>query len=157
MHYQPISSRIALLAVAFLLFPSAFILAQGPLTPPGPPAPTMKTLQQIEPRTPIGTLPYTVNDSGSYYLTANLTGAAGSDGITILASDVTLDLNGFTMTGVGGGANSGISLAASSGNVTVRNGTLRGWGSSGVYAILASDCRFQDLQAIGNGGRGIST
>ena len=81
---------------------SAF--AQGSLTPPGAPAPTMKTLQQVEPRTPISALPFTISNSGSYYLTANLTGAAGSDGITILASDVTLDLNGFTMTGVRSGA-----------------------------------------------------
>ena len=29
------------------------VFAQGSLTPPGAPAPTMKTLAQIEPRTPI--------------------------------------------------------------------------------------------------------
>jgi hypothetical protein len=36
---------------SFLLLPSAF--PQGSLTPPGTPAPTMKTLEQIEPRTPV--------------------------------------------------------------------------------------------------------
>jgi hypothetical protein len=43
---------------------SAF--GQGPLTPPGPPALTMKTLQQIEPRTPISSVPVTITTSGSY-------------------------------------------------------------------------------------------
>ena len=40
-----------ILLSALLLPPSAF--GQGSLTPPGAPTPTMKTLDQIEPRTPI--------------------------------------------------------------------------------------------------------
>jgi len=38
---------------------------QGSLTPPGTPAPTMKTLAQIEPRTPISFLPVTLSQPGS--------------------------------------------------------------------------------------------
>ena len=34
--------------------------AQGPLTPPGAPAPTMKTLAQVEPRIAITNAPYTI-------------------------------------------------------------------------------------------------
>jgi hypothetical protein len=48
-------------------------LGQGVLTPPGSPAPTMKTLSQVEPRTPISSVPYTITESGSYDLTTNLT------------------------------------------------------------------------------------
>jgi len=52
-------------------------LAQGSLTPPGAPAPTMKTLDQIEARTPITntTNLVTISQPGSYYLTHNLTSA----------------------------------------------------------------------------------
>ena len=84
----------------------------GPLSPPaGAPAQTMKSLDQMEPRTPLvagapgvfiatgafGTGTININASGSYYLTANLT-VTGSDGIRINSSGVTLDLCGFTIT-----------------------------------------------------------
>src|SRR5437762_3077985 len=69
---------------------------QGPLTPPGPPAPLFKTLQQIEPRTPISSAPFTISAPGSYYLTTNLTGGTG---ITISANEVNLDLMGFRLVG----------------------------------------------------------
>src|ERR1041385_7160549 len=70
--------------------------AQGNLTPPGAPAPTMKTLAQIEPRTPIATAPFTITAGGSYYLTTNVSVVTG-DAITIATNNVTLDLNGFTI------------------------------------------------------------
>ena len=72
-------------------------LAQGDLTPPGAPAPTMKTLDQIEARTPISILPYTIDSSGSYYLTNNI--STDGDGIIISSNNVSLDLNGFTISG----------------------------------------------------------
>src|SRR5437870_4623321 len=71
-------------------------LAQGSLTPPGAPAPSMKTLAQIEPRTAISSAPYVISLPGSYYLTTNVSVAA-SNAITISANQVTLDLNGFTI------------------------------------------------------------
>lgn len=73
------------------------VLAQGSLTPPGQPAPTMKTLDQIEPRTPISALPFSISSPGSYYLTGNLTATADGASITVSADDVMIDLNGFTL------------------------------------------------------------
>jgi hypothetical protein len=73
-------------------------LAQGPLTPPpGAPAPTMKTLEQIEPRTPISALPFTISSPGSYYVSGDLVVVANQHGISIDASNVTLDLGGFEL------------------------------------------------------------
>ncbi len=74
--------------------------AQGNLTPPGAPAPTMKTLDQIdaklEKRTPISSLPFTISQSGSYYLTGNL---SGTSGINVNVGNVVIDLNGFDLRG----------------------------------------------------------
>jgi hypothetical protein len=94
------TTGLTLLALvsAFSLQPLA-LLSQGSLTPPGAPAPTMKTLQQVEPRTPISSLPCAISNSGSYYLTTNLFGSDGQDGIIVSANNVTLDLNGFVLDG----------------------------------------------------------
>lgn len=103
------------------------IHAQGSLTPPsGTPAPVMKSLAQVEPRTPISNAGYTISTPGSYYLTTNL--VANTDGIFINASGVTLDLNGFTIknTSFGAYAYSGISIGPSARNVTIKNGFIQG-------------------------------
>ena len=97
------------------------LLAQGPLSPPGAPAPAMKTLTQIEPRTPISAT-MSISQPGSYYLTSDVAGQ-----ITIAANDVTLDLNGFTVrpeTGDGIGILSGNPRT----NVTIKNGSVVGNG-----------------------------
>ena len=102
------------------------LLAQGPLTPPGAPAPTMKTLDQIEPRIPISSLPYTISTSGSYYFTGNLVFSdVGGDAITISASNVTLDLMGYTLSSTAGVTGAAIFSTAASG-ITIRNGKIKG-------------------------------
>ena len=122
-------TKLVLLALvsAFSLQPSA-LLAQGSLTPPGAPAPTMKTLTQVEPRTAISSVPFTISAPGSYYLTTNLTVSSGN-GITISSGNVTLDLNGFVLQGVSG-SGSGILVSSTYTNITVRNGTITGWGGT---------------------------
>jgi hypothetical protein len=115
---------IALAMLSTLLQPST-AFGQGSLTPPGAPAPTMMTLSQIEPRTPIASVPFTITASGSYYLTTNLYAATGT-GITISNNSVTVDLNGFALTG-GASSAYGVYVPASQTNVTVRNGSIIGW------------------------------
>jgi parallel beta-helix repeat protein len=143
------SLRCALLSALLILNPSDFILAQGPLTPPGAPAPTMKTLDQIEPRTPISSLPFTITNSGSYYLTGNLTSAGG--GIIIQTDEVTLDLMGFTLSG---GTGSGIYISGNLNNIVIRNGTVRDW-TNGIDIPGARNSQLESLRVFNNGTYGI--
>ena len=144
--------KIALLLPVALLLTALPCAAQGPLTPPGAPAPTMKTLEQIEPRTPISSADYVISNSGSYYLTSNLTAAAGQNGITVDSDDVTIDLNGFTLTGSGATSGHGIYQADTLRNLRVHNGNVVQWGGlgrSGVYADGKNN-QFDHIQAATN-------
>jgi hypothetical protein len=100
------------------------VFGQGSLTPPAGPEPTMKTLAQIEPRIPISSAPFTINQSGSYYLTSNLAVSTG-DAINILVSNVTLDLNGFTISSTAPSA-TGIAIRINGGlkNLVIQNGFI---------------------------------
>jgi hypothetical protein len=119
----------------FIRLPS--VLGQGSLTPPGAPGPTMLTLSQIEPRTPISSAPFMIAQPGSYYLTTNLTVNSGN-AITIATSGVTLDLNGFTISSTAGSAAGyGILLVNGPQNLTIANGHIQGGvtnNGSGVYS-----------------------
>ncbi len=117
----------ALLALALLTLPAS-LFAQGTLNPTAPPGPTMLTLSQVEPRTPItNTTAATISASGSYYLTGNIT-VSTNNGITINASGVTLDLNGFTVSSTAPTANgTGILLNNSqNNNIQILNGNITG-------------------------------
>lgn len=148
---------LAVLLTAFLAAP--FALA-GDLAPPGAPAPTMKTLDEVEPRIPIGPLTtpgdadsvHRIDKPGSYYLTGNLAGQVGKHGVEIVANDVTLDLMGFTLTG-GTGSLSGIFSTRT--NLVVRNGVIRQWDGWGVNLSQGFSCVAADLIAADNGAGGV--
>jgi parallel beta-helix repeat protein len=121
----------------------------GSLTPTDPPASTMKPLNEVEPRIAISSLPYTINQSGSYYLTRSVHSA--DSGIWISVDNVTLDLMGFTLEGSGNDY-SGILIASGSQtieNVVVRNGIVRNF-QWGVRCNAAENCRFEGVIAADN-------
>jgi parallel beta-helix repeat protein len=153
-----------------LYFPAALLLstlnfqpstfAQGSLTPPGTPAPTMKTLDQVEARTIVNaantpgdaTNTFIISQPGSYYLTGNITGASGKHGISIQADGVTLDLNGFVLLSGGSGTVRGVNVPAAQTNFFVRNGTVRGWTDGGIRTDLSTNTLAEKLRLSGNTG-----
>jgi parallel beta-helix repeat protein len=108
----------------------------------------------IDSCTPISSLPFTVNECGSYVLTACLTGATGQHGITVMADDVTIDLNGYTLTGVTGSLD-GIHVGQGRSVMTVRDGNLKNWGGYGLGAIGTSSAHVTNVSLIGNGIDGV--
>ncbi|MDA3797827.1 MAG: right-handed parallel beta-helix repeat-containing protein [Kiritimatiellae bacterium] len=141
---------------------------QGSLTPPGSPAPTMKSLSEIDAslssvativsqansRIDVSSLAgdttshHIVSESGSYVLTKNLD-VTKDTGIDIQASNVTLDLNGFKINGftdetydrVG----TGIQISSSVNGCRIINGSIIGFN----YGILstATNCLFKTISS----------
>ena len=72
-----------------------------------------------------GGFPYTITASGSYRLSGDLL-VTNSTGINILAPNVTLDLNGFTISCSSCSGFPGI--VSNSVNMTVMNGMISGFG-----------------------------
>lgn len=149
-------------ALALLTAFAAATLSAGPLDPPaGPVQPTGKTIQEAEPRIAVNAentpgdadSVYKITAPGSYYLTGNVTGIAGFNGIEIDAGEVTLDLNGYTVRGVTDSLN-GIHMQSFRDNVVIRNGIVRNWSLSGINGRIDSG-RIENITATFNGAWGI--
>ncbi len=154
----------SVLSAAALALAGAALVA-GPLTPPGGPvASTYKTLNEIEPRIPVGptTTPgdadsvYRISQPGSYYLTGDVVGQSGKDGIEIAAENITLDLNGFTLRGVPG-SKAGIDANETpSPYCTIKNGHVQGWGQDGLLGNLVGAWVITDVKFRNNSGNGMT-
>ena len=112
-------------------------------------------------QTPIASLPYTISSAGNYYLTQNLTysGAAGN-AITVNASNVTIDLNGYQLVCANSSYSTWGIYANNVSNVSVKNGAIAGFafgielgfpegGSNVNFGHLVDSLRFSnDLEAV---------
>ena len=112
-------------------------------------------------------LPVTITTAGSYRLTGNLTVPdVNTDGITVSADDVSIDLNGFAISGpvtcsgdptdcsgAGGSGDGIVRTAASIRGTSVKNGSISGMGNSGV--VLGVQAEVTNLKTSWNHGRGI--
>jgi hypothetical protein len=123
--------------------------------PPGPPGAAMKSLDQVEPRTPISELPFTISESGSYYLTGNLLVAEGQGGIRIDASNVALDLMGFTLNGNGVGL---WGIEVNGDGITIRDGNIVRFNGDGIRRVsggTGENWILEGLRIRENSGAGI--
>jgi hypothetical protein len=116
--------------------------------------------------------PVTISLPGSYRLSGNLTVPSADTNAVVIAANtpgVVLDLNGFSILGptqcsgfplacAPTGAGIGVSLASGAGDtsrgVAVRNGTVMGMGSIGIY-LTSSGGAVENVTLISNGGGGI--
>ena len=147
-----------------LLLSAGIVLAQGSLTPPGAPAPSMKTLdelnesitqlsntvEKIESRTDLATLQssstsynYQIYTGGEYYLSSNLI-ITKNWGIYVGAPGVSIDLNGFSIICANPGNGTGIYITGSADGCSLKNGSIRGF-ETGIYNY-ANSAKLENLE-----------
>jgi parallel beta-helix repeat protein len=157
----------SLLACTLIAMAGGVAAYAGPLQPAsGPIVATHKTLTEVEPRIPISaaTTPgdadsvFKITQRGSYYLTGNVTGAAGMSGIEVASSGVTIDLNGFDLLGVNGSLDGIRSSIGGQTMITIKNGSIRFWDQDGIDFETAANTlvRVENVHTGLNAGRGLA-
>jgi parallel beta-helix repeat protein len=91
-------------------------------------------------KTPPITGSATLTTPGAYCLAKDIN--AITTGITIPGSNITLDLNGYTIAG----GTTGISVTGS--NVIIRNGSISGSSSTGISLTGNNNCRLEEIDVI---------
>jgi len=97
--------------------------------------------------------PVTISQPGSYRLAGNVTVPAGVNGIQINADNVTLDLNGFTIFGLGAGAFTNGVFSVFRSMITVMNGSVRAF-FVGLLIGGGTSHRIDRVSAVENGQAG---
>lgn len=120
--------------------------------PPGPVQPTGPTLLNAQSIT----FPFVIAEPGTYLLTSNLTVPVDTTGIIIDADDVTLELGGFSLMGLGGVVGDGVYVQPGRSNVEISGGVLGGYAGTAVRADDAPCAKVRGVRATNNGGNGIA-
>jgi hypothetical protein len=132
----------------------------GPLNPPsGAVSSSNRTLQEIYDKipaaaslqgwTPIAgsTTGRSINSPGKYILTGDVSGSGL--GIDINADNVTLDLNGFTISTSGAGGSIAVSINNARKNVTLRNGAVSNANIGIIAGNTQTNLTLEDLDITG--------
>ena len=96
--------------------------------------------------------PFVISKPGSYQLRENLEVKTG-DAIHVISPNVSIDLNGFTISGEAGGSSERGINAVGMQFVTVSNGSIAGMGSTGI--ALGPNGTLKSMRISGSGGDGI--
>ncbi len=145
---SPTPDRRALLAGIGGLAAGALLVGSkaaqaGPLNPPAGP---VASTPGPEPRIPINAVNtpgdndatpslFKITQPGSYYLTSNILFVSGRSAIEITTSAVTIDLNGFSISGIGGHVGIIVTNAAID-RLTIRNGSISTFLNGGIDANI---------------------
>jgi len=155
MRFQSLRTRLLPVALASALCPSAALASDGVIE-----------INQAKVMAS-GGFPFKISQPGSYRLAGNLSVSGDFNAIEINTAmdSVSLDLNGFEIAGpvlcsgltgsaltCGPGSGTGI-LGGFGGHVSLRHGTVRGFGKNGVS--LTGPAWIEDLQVTSNGSDGI--
>ena len=139
--------KVLIFSMFFII--SAVVFA-GDLNPSSPPGPTMKTLDEVEPRIPIHKedLPLVIKSSGSYYLAESIeyfdNGIGdGNAAISVESDNVTIDLRGFTLDGKQNTHSTAGIYSNKFNRVTVKNGQVIGFSSYCIF--LAGEGVYNNL------------
>jgi hypothetical protein len=143
-------ARLNFLAVSVVILLLLAVIAMqatgvrgGPLDPPAPPGSTDSVR---EPGTPITSIPLTISQPGKYYLTRNVT-SGGLGGLVIATNNVTLDLNGFALSGTNAGT--GIEVIPGLIDVMISNGIVQNW-SVGISFNNTANVEVTNVHVKGN-------
>src|SRR5262249_35947973 len=90
-------------------------------------------------------LPIQITEPGNYRLNANLVGITPNTVISIESSDVTLDLNGFSISGGGPG------ISGSGQNIAISNGSITSGDGDAIH-LVGSNCSIERLRIGGRDG-----
>lgn len=96
--------------------------------------------------------PMVICNPGSYRLSGDLSVPANLDGVLITASDVSLDLNGFTISGPSVNVHTGVIAGSSTHRVTVSNGRVIGFANGVVLGGTSSIARQLTVDLIADIG-----
>jgi hypothetical protein len=105
--------------------------------------------------TPILSVPFFITKTGKYRLTKSLTNASSNPAITILARDVVLDLNGFSISGQTSAESDNICIVVNGPNAIIRNGTIRKFDTGITDLVGANGTTVEDIICTGQTSTGI--
>lgn len=97
---------------------------------------------------------HVIREPGTYVLGTDVVGKVGYSGVRIECDGVVLELNGREIRGCPG-SHEGVYVPFLAANVTVRNGSVSGWGGDGVDLSCVIGCRVANLVIRDNRGFGL--